>query len=187
MIINIRGTSGSGKSTLIRSIMEHYEEKEPHFIKGRKRPLYYLLTSPSSRKRLAVIGHYESPCGGCDTITSQDDIFQLVRDHHAAGHDVIFEGLLIGAEFNRTKALCDAHPGHVHIINLTTPLEDCVAGVQARRTARGDERPLNPKNTESKFKQVKRLKQRFEEAGIKVREGDRDEALALVEQILEIS
>ena len=105
-IINIRGTSGSGKSTLARRIMEQYPHRVVFRREGRKQPIGYLYqrdASPNTKGRqLAVIGHYETPCGGCDTIQKMDDIFQLVRDSHEAGHDVLFEGLLISADMKRT-------------------------------------------------------------------------------------
>lgn len=185
-IINLRGTSGAGKSHLIRAIMACCSDKLPVHIDGRKQPLYYTMRLPSGDV-LSVIGHYESPCGGCDTISSgTDGIFQLVRDQAQVGH-VLFEGLLIGVEVTRTAKLPEV--GEAHAVFLSTPIDQCVAGINARRQARGDERPLDPKNTISKHKGVENTRKRMlrEAPGVVVHQLDREAALAKVKELLNIN
>lgn len=191
MIINIRGTSGSGKSTTIRKIMELYESKVRVKLEGRKQPIGYMLAKHEPKRHLALIGHYETDCGGCDTITNQDDIYERVRKAHAAGMDVLYEGLLISADANRCVALHrDGLP--LLVIALDTPLDICLASVNQRRhdawqrrvdAIRADNelrvaanrKPLpipdfkgevNPKNTASKFAGVKSSMRRLEKAGV---------------------
>lgn len=130
MIINIRGTSGSGKTTLVRRIMEQFNGRLRIYTKDRKRPVGYLLTRPGKRS-LFLVGHYETDCGGCDTITSVDRVYEIVDQAKAAGHDVLYEGLLISAEFRRTLALSQA--GDHITIGLNTSLEESLASVNARR------------------------------------------------------
>ena len=77
MIINIRGTSGSGKSFLVRHIMRLYPKQVPVYVSDRRQPISYTLSR--SGRKLLVVGHYESVCGGCDTVHSMDAIFDLVR------------------------------------------------------------------------------------------------------------
>ena len=80
MIVNIRGTSGSGKSTIVVRVCGLYDKKTPHFLEGRKNPYYYVFEK-EGHKPLAILGHYESPCGGCDTIyTGYTDIFNLIKN-----------------------------------------------------------------------------------------------------------
>ena len=163
MIVNLRGTSGSGKTHTVRSVMAAYGPPKPLFIKGRKRPLLYRLPRQpgSSGRPLSVLGHYETACGGCDTICKIDDIFGRVYSEHERGHDVLFEGLLISAELKRTLKLWDDFGDQFLCVALGTPIEDCLAGIQARRDARGDIREIKPTNTISKHKGVVSAMKRF--------------------------
>lgn len=177
MIVNVRGTSGSGKSTLIRAVMAQYANKTPIMVEGRKQPIGYLL-SAKRLPDLTVLGHYETECGGCDTIScdnATDATFAMVREWHARGRNVLFEGLLISAEANRTIALHrDGLP--LLVVSLTTPLEDCLAGIQERRARKGTTRPLGPntmKNLQSKQKGAATCCRKFREAGMAVLETDR--------------
>ena len=185
MIINVRGTSGSGKSTLVRRIGDLYERRFPAKVANRRQPIGYIFTRPEGRS-LAVIGHYETPCGGCDTITDQDEIYQRVRDSHAAGLDVLYEGLLISADANRCVALhTDGLP--LKVLALDTPLELCLSSVNERRRAKNPDKPdVNPKNTESKFKGVKSSMKRLEAAGLDARWASRDGAFDLIKGWLEL-
>lgn len=185
MIINIRGTSGSGKSTLVRKVAALYPRRFPVKIEGRRQPIGYIHTRPNGRS-LALIGHYETPCGGCDTITSQDEIYTRVRAAHEQGMDVLYEGLLISADANRVIALHqDGLP--VRVIALDTPLDVCLASVNERRWAKNpDKPPVNPKNTESKFKGVQSSMKRLEAAGLDARWASRDGAFELIKEWLEL-
>jgi thymidylate kinase len=184
MIINIRGTSGSGKSTLVRNVTALYQARFPVKVVGRKQPIGYIHQCGTG-KSLAVVGHYETDCGGCDTIANMDEIYDKVREAHAAGMDVLYEGLLISADANRVIALhTDGLP--VRVIALNTPLDVCLASVNHRRrnTAmikgkeyKGD---VNPKNTTSKFAGVKSSLKRIEAAGIPNSWESRESALALI-------
>lgn len=178
MIINIRGTSGSGKSTLVRKIVARYDKRLPVKVEGRKQPIgyiYQVIDQSSGRiigKPLAVIGHYETDCGGCDTITSMDEIYQRVRTAHDAGMDVLYEGLLISADANRVIALhTDGYP--LVVIALNTELELCIESVNLRRKNAAEVKgkpykgDVNPKNTCSKFAGVKSSMRRIEAAGVR--------------------
>ena len=188
MIINIRGTSGSGKSTLIRRIMDCYETKmavrrsdEPK----RKQPHGYILSRPKGRD-CVIVGHYETPCGGCDTINGMDRIYQLVREGAEAGYDVIFEGLLISAEFNRTYAL-HTDDLDLFVVGLDIPLEKCVDSVNERRWAKNPAKPgVNPKNTESKWKGTRSTMKKLAEHGVDAQWADRDGAFNLIAERLNL-
>ena len=130
MIINVRGTSGSGKTTLVRKVMDLYPQRLRVYTKDRKRPVGYLLTRPEGAS-LFLVGHYETDCGGCDTIPSIDRVYEIVEEADAAGHDVLYEGLLISAEFNRTAKL--DQESHQLVIALDTTLEESLASVNGRR------------------------------------------------------
>lgn len=168
MIISIRGTSGSGKSTLARRVMDCYHIKYPYSVDGRKQPLYYIMGHESPDHRdLAVIGHYEAACGGCDTIHEFDTVFELVRRLHDEGHDVLFEGVLLYCEVPRTVSLLeDWYP--LQVIALNTPVDDCVHSVNLRRAERGDWEPVDPANTITKYNGTITTMAKIQAAGVPV-------------------
>lgn len=192
MIINIRGTSGSGKSTLVRNVMALYNQKLNVKQSGRKQPIGYILSNKDSysmagKAPLALVGHYETDCGGCDTIANMDEIYENVRQAHKAGMDVLYEGLLISADANRVIALhTDGFP--VRVVALNTPLDVCLDSVNHRRRnnamAKGREYKgdVNPKNTTSKFAGVKSSMKRIEAAGIPCSWETRNTALELIKR-----
>jgi energy-coupling factor transporter ATP-binding protein EcfA2 len=198
MIINIRGTSGSGKSTLVRSIRALYKGPTLKYHEpGRKQPLGYLhhrAADQGSGPPLGLVGHYETDCGGCDTIPKMERIFELVLQAHGRGMDVIFEGLLISADVNRTVELFNAAGGHqLQVIALDVPIEECLDSVNARRRAKDlrrgatEMRPeVNPKNTISKHKGVKQSCVRLAEAGVPVWGLGRVDAYNKIKELLNL-
>jgi predicted kinase len=197
MIINIRGTGGSGKSTVVRRVMEHYPYKTPIYIEGRRQPFYYLLmrTVAGIPHCLTVPGHYETPTGGCDTIQKIDDVYSIINGAALATtyqgllatHSVIFEGIISQDDVKRAVDLKDrVGAENFLVIVLTTPLDECLKGIQMRRDARGDERPLNPKNTENRSKRVKQIALRLKDAGVKVEYHDRESAYRRCIEVLEL-
>jgi hypothetical protein len=175
MIINVRGTSGSGKSTLVRRILENYKTKTTYRVEKRKQPIGYVYHRPEG-KSLAVIGHYETPCGGCDTINDTFEIFRLVRESHKAGYDVLFEGLLISADVNRVGALhLEGLP--LLVIALQLPIEDCLQAVNERRRMRKpNAENVNPKNTTTKHRGVILSIERLRSLGVNCESLNREDA-----------
>lgn len=172
MIINIRGTSGSGKSTLVREVLSWYPHREPVFVPGRKQPLFYKLRFyPGTAVDLVVLGHYEASCGGCDTISSTDTMFDLVYEASSYARNVLFEGLLISADVNRCVDLHNTFGASgFEVLAIDLPLEDCLASVNARRRAKDPTKPdVNPANTESKWKGVRQSLERLRAAGVNVK------------------
>jgi thymidylate kinase len=186
VIINIRGPSGSGKSTVVRKIMDRYPGMLRHFIPGRKQPIGYLLTHPTRKKRLAVIGHYETDCGGCDTINKVEDTFHYVRLAASKGYDVLFEGLLMGYEWKRTIRLPEVAP--LIVIAMDLSVEECVESVRERRRATAAKKGREPRpetekfiqNIESKGRQVMLSVPKLERHGIDVRVLDREASEAAI-------
>lgn len=173
MIIQIRGTSGSGKSTIVKELMEEKAlsgSKLRVTEEGRRQPLGYIVSGGGPQ--IAVPGHYETACGGCDTLPSYDRIFELIRQSRAMGWNVLFEGLLVSEEVKRTFQLHQDYPGELVVIFLNTPVEVCLESIRARRAARGDERPLKEDNTRNRVKTIIRACTILLEAGVKVYETD---------------
>jgi hypothetical protein len=149
VIINPRGTSGSGKTELVRRVLAQYGWRrgtrlegvgglEPIWREGRSRPLGYRLRHPLGGRPLAVVGHYEVTSGGCDTIRAADggldEIMRRAADHAATGHDVLIEGLRLSSEYERSAELARSH--RLHVLRLTTPLDQCARNLVSRRRAR---------------------------------------------------
>jgi len=109
IIVQVSGASGSGKTHLMRSVMA------PLGAPMRVRP----KDDPTKRKpsllvwpkhKLAVIGHYDVSCGGCDTIKSRSRPFELARMAVDDGLNVLMEGLFVSQELHRVVAL--THDGY---------------------------------------------------------------------------
>ena len=191
MIINVRGTSGSGKTHLVRNLMECYDSRIKVYDVGRRQPIGYVCERANGPS-LSVIGHYEIACGGCDTISTMDQIFELVRESHQEGHDVIFEGLLVNSDRNRTVQMHeDGLP--LLVVTLSTPIELCLESVMARREAKAKKKgdgnkakELNPRNTESRFKMADKNDDVFKSLEMPSCYVDRETAALVIEKALDL-
>ena len=190
MIVQVRGTSGTGKTTLIRQVMALYHGPTIRYKrKGRKQPLGYCLhpgKDQPGRRPLGIVGHYETACGGCDTIKTLDEVFELVRQCYANGWDVLFEGLLLSAGFNRTAALYDdGFP--LIVIGMDVPIEVCLESVNQRRWAKDPKKPpVNPKNTEAKLKGTRKTMSKLAEYGVDARWANREQALSIIREAFHV-
>jgi thymidylate kinase len=189
MIINIRGTSGSGKSTLVKRVMRTYPNILAIRQVARRQPLGYLcrkLMDVSTHNDqdqvmidmcspLYIVGHYETACGGCDTISGLDDVYKDVMENARIKNNVLYEGIMVSGESRRFIELHQAgFP--VTVIALDVPIENCLASIQERRNARGDERPLNPDRTVRRLGEVRRMMEHLKVAGIPTYWLDREAA-----------
>jgi len=177
-IVSIRGTSGSGKSTVVREVMKKYN-CEPINAPWRRRPLGYLCYA-DEHKPLFIPGHYETDCGGCDTLPAIEFTFNLIR-RYINECDVIYEGLITQSDVNRCIQLHkDGYS--VLVIGLNLPLAKCLKYVQQRRDARAEAHgretsPLNPSNTNAKHHQITLQEAKFKSAKMDFRWLCREDAL----------
>lgn len=179
LIVQVRGTSGSGKSTAVRSFMETLEW-DGVTVPGRKRPLYYRSFGPPWA---LVLGHYESACGGCDTIGSARAVYELTVTLAAVpGVELIVqEGLLLSEDAKWTTELAKAH--EVRILFLTTPLDRCLTWVKSRRAAAGNDKPLNPANTANRVSVIERARVKLLGSGVACRRCSAEQASGLLRDI----
>ena len=149
VIINPRGTGGSGKTELARRILSDYGWGKDGIVQplrreGRERPIGYRLRHPLGGRPLIVLGHYERTSGGCDTIPltdgGLDEIFRLADASATGGHDVLLEGAACSVEYSRSAVLARRH--RLHVLHLSTSLEQSVRNLVARRRARKSTRRL---------------------------------------------
>lgn len=169
MIVNLRGTSGAGKSTVVREVVRAYTPGGIEYLglQGRRQPYGYIHTAlRAGISRLYVPGHYETPCGGCDTIKTVDEVYALVTRYAAEGFDVLYEGIMVQDDVRRAIEFSAVYKADFQVVALDTPIDVCLAGIQSRRDTKGDARPLNPKNTISRAKSVDRNMIKLAEAGV---------------------
>lgn len=185
MIVNIRGTSGAGKSTLVRAVMSHYASTHPHYVEKRKQPIGYTLHHHYSGKSLYVPGHYETACGGCDTIKTLDQIFGAVREADSGKINVLFEGMLLCSDTKRIIELAREVPETI-IISLTTPIEQCCNNIRKRRAARGETKELDETNTRNRWAYEQKQIVKLKEAGVDIRTLLYEDALDTIKQLFEL-
>jgi hypothetical protein len=147
VVLNPRGTSGSGKTTLARLILAEYgwrhdgsetrRRVEPIYRADRKLPFAYRLRHPGAGRALIVVGHYEVTSGGCDTIRAQDgglpEVLRFAGEVASSRHDVLIEGLQLSGEFELSAEFAARHD--LHVLLLSTPLEQCARNLVSRRRA----------------------------------------------------
>lgn len=168
MIIQVRGTSGSGKSTVMKKVMGLMGDWQARHQAGRKRPLYYV--SQSEWPTTLLLGHYEIDCGGCDTLGSAPDAYNLTVQVLAdrPGAHVLSEGLLLSEDVKWTLALRDA--GHdVRPIFLRCTVDECLAKVKVRQEQKGRP-PADPERVVMKLTRrvetIGRARDRLLQAGV---------------------
>ncbi len=189
--INIRGTGGSGKSTLVKKIVELYPDRAPFMKEGRKRTWFTLHLPEDKRlKGLVVPGHYDTACGGCDTLKTVDEVYDIVRKNVLGDENptnALYEGIMVMDDVTRAVKLhqdLEKQGGRLVVVSLTTSIEDCLAGIRARKEARGDTKPLNEKNTRDRMKRQESSLHRLKQAGVPLEKLSRDDAFNRIRELL---
>lgn len=183
MIIQVRGTSGSGKSTAVRRFMETAEWTS-EFRDGRKNPyLYWTRDIPPGK--VVVLGHYNSPCGGGDTIGSAAAIYDAIKEVIEGNGPIpiVVEGLLLSEDSKWAKVLKE-EGNEVVCLFLTTPLDQCLSQIEGRRKAVGNEKPVNPKNTANRVGTIERARAKLTTAGVRCIRCSANQAPALISKLL---
>jgi hypothetical protein len=167
VILNIRSTHGGGKSTAVVELMKLHTTVTPLEVNAKGRPLIYQLTHKTlGSKPTYVIGAYETACGGADGIQPYNRIWPLVEKYAKKGN-VVFEGALVSCSLGSIGEEMVARKRSCVVAYLDTPLEVCIERIQKRRLKKGNTQPLNPKNTELKFKSIGNTRPRFEALGVR--------------------
>lgn len=180
MIIQVRGTSGSGKTWAVKRVMEGTDWQAVS-APGRKRPLYYRTAAGSDWPPTVVLGHYESACGGCDTIGSAAAVAALttrLRAEHP-GAVIIQEGLLLSEDVKWTRDM-----GDVFCLFLATPVDKCLEQVRGRRAAAGNDKPLKEDNTRNRVGVIDRARVKLTEAGVRCRRVSAAQAPGVIMDLL---
>jgi len=159
-IIKLHGTSGSGKTTVARELMKGANLVRTILNDASRKPEAYEVRW-IYKQPLFILGPYTATCGGLDSLSDVNDHIRLLEKYGHMGH-VFYEGLL-GSEYYGRIGKVSEQFGDRHIFAfLDTPIEVCLARVQARRLAKGNTKPLNPANTVGRVAKIERLKYRLE-------------------------
>ena len=154
-IVNLRGTSGSGKSTVAFTMLKNLPTEELNGADGKVKGYRVDARTEGIEAPIYIIGKYTTACGGLDTVPTQLDAAERSVKAHSLGGHVLCEGLLCSAAGPKGALTIGIHAtGEAVFAILDTPVEVCLDRVRARRLARGDERPLNEKNTRDKWTQT---------------------------------
>lgn len=157
MIIKIHGTSGSGKTTAVRELMDLASSVMAIRYGGQKAEAYRLDAGVGTMPTY-VIGSYDNACGGVDTISSTDELINLVSMYHRQGH-LVFEGLLISTYHGRLGQYLDSLSDITKVwAFMDTPIDECVERVRQRRLAAGNTKPFNEANTRNRVKPIQALR-----------------------------
>ncbi len=182
MFISIRGTNGAGKTTLVRKLQQAATKIKIGMVTGRKRPAWEVYQLPSG-KVFATLGHYDSECGGCDTINKVDDAYGYAqRIFDRGGVDaVISEGMIISKD---VKRIVNAKNPYIVYINI--PIEDCYEGVKQRRLKKGEieKAEIPPKSLADNLKGIDSAVRRLK-GKVNVIEVNRDEAFTKILNLIE--
>lgn len=194
-ILDIRGTHGSGKSHVMHTLLEgNTKRKKPITgfceYKQKEMTLGYDLGKYKNRPSTAIIGRYETQCGGCDGVGSADEICRRVRlfVRDLQYDNVLLEGILVAHTFKRYSELAkelEAEGHEYHFCFLSTPLATCITRVKQRRLKQGNTKPFNPKNCIHDYNQIwRRTRAKMKEAGHRVTELEWQDPLPQVMELL---
>jgi hypothetical protein len=186
-IVSIRGTHGSGKSSIVRAIIDKYKLEERFQDRLTKKPERIGYSGESDGGSLFVVGSYHNACGGCDGIQPYSRILEIIQARLVEQH-CLFEGALVSSSYGSIgHYMNEAEPecGTPIFAFLDTPLEVCLERIKARRAAKGNFEPLNPKNTTVKYDNVHRTKDQMARLGSRVRIVDIDHTRP-VQQIMKL-
>lgn len=190
-IVSIRGTHGSGKSSVVTKIMGLYPFKTIETrVPGKPnkpdklRTDGYVVALPNG-ETLYIVGPYKTACGGCDAIQPYSDIAGQIGYGFGACDHVLLEGALVSSSYGTIGHLMDTFAPNAVFAFLDTPLDECLRRIAARRAAKGNFEPVNPKNTSVKHENVARTKAQMDKLGSRIRIVDIDHTQA-VRQVLKL-
>lgn len=160
MIVQVIGPNGAGKSTVVRRL-----------LKADGEPLYgtheLILGYSVPRYQTGVVGRYTSPCGGCDTISSQDEVKARIKKFAKHYKHVVFEGVIVSTCFGSYLDFLTELGKPFTFAFLLPTIEECTRRVEKRRTARDAKGTWNKDALVSKHNYVSRMLQRCKDEGIK--------------------
>lgn len=163
-VLDIRGTHGSGKSFIPLKLLELYKHEpwmgHPFTYEGKMQVLGYYIKDLN----LTIIGRYETACGGCDGIKTQEEIKTRVT-YASQTSNVLLEGILVAHTFGPWEEFSRPWGDNWKFLFLDTELGICISRVNARRAMAGKGELPDPKNIVRDHGRILALKPKFHDAG----------------------
>lgn len=163
MVIQLRGTSGSGKTWIINKLMEKYTFV-PVKVHGK------IFGYKCKEINLFIPGKYETACGGCDAISTQDEICRRIKIGVKNKYNVLFEGLIcshISQRYAQLYLELKKASIETYFIFLNTPLATCRENINKRR-AKAGKPPTNAKNTEKDYISTRKSRKNMKNLGVPI-------------------
>jgi len=132
-VISIRGSNGAGKTWVAKRVMEHAAKDFVKIAEASNGVLLNVFTT------FVALGKYDRPTGGCDTIKTPQMVWDAVVEA-AEYTNVLYEGVIVGNVYEPTiilNARLKPIGARLVPICLSTPFDQCVANVNARRAVEG--------------------------------------------------
>lgn len=181
MLIQAAGTSGSGKSHLFRALIKWARENGGV---DEQEAGYTLITGKGKSKAFSyVLGKYDVPTGGCDTIHDVSEIYDTIRNQATKNDNVLFEGLFV-MNMTRGPQLAEEFGRDFVVLQLTTPLATCLESINQRRAERGEGALESTRNTEDNYRRARNYCSTMRDAGAKIIKVDRSEALEVTLKLM---
>lgn len=161
-VLDIRGTNGSGKTWIMRQLLAQGAHLP---IEENGKCIGYSLG-----EGIAIVGRYTKTGGGCDGLKGGVvEVERVVRQLHPQYRHLLLEGIMVSHLYERFHKLA-LELGDYRFLFLNTPLKTCIARVRARRWAKGNRKPFDPKkNLVKDYERTwHRVRGRMVEAGHKV-------------------
>jgi hypothetical protein len=133
-----------------------------------------------------IVGAYETACGGCDTIDTQDEVMKTIEDYAKLG-SVVFEGVILSTvymnwlKFSRKLKLANKQNSYVWAF-MDTPYSLCLERIQQRNKGVKIQENL----VQAKYDRMKRIAYLAKRAGERVIWINHKDPLPVLESLLEI-
>lgn len=180
-VLNLRGCNGSGKSFVARALMGQAATYVP------PRPMvapWYVGESG-----VIVVGKYTSPCGGCDSVHSQQDVIDAIFLNVGLA-PIFFEGVIISTIFSTWLKVSEGirklqerlgqRPEGLVWAYLDTPFDVCLERVYLRNGGK----PIKEDQVKGKWDSMRTQAEKAENAGELVVWLDYRRADCLVKKLL---
>jgi hypothetical protein len=188
MLIQIRGTSGSGKThvakSLITWLMNNSFKERLVYREGRNKPI--VQQYQYKNVMVTFIGHYCTPCGGVDTVSSRDEQFSLAKQYltlPGLNCFVLMEGVLLSDEITRTVETAKLLSARIFMLN--TPIDVCIQQINARRLAKGNTKPVAETNTRNRVRSIENAGNKLVTRGLLVKSLPVEDCIACIKAFIQ--
>lgn len=137
LLVNVRGCNGAGKSTIPLSIWSSDPDTFELVGYNMKVNKFRSIATVSPKHKFIAVGHYHTQCGGMDTLSSTQNIKDIVELLWDTGYHLLMEGIVSstvrGTYIDLFNEMNQEHQHRgIVIYNLVPPLETCIQRIKLR-------------------------------------------------------